>query len=180
MDSTETNNPLANFQSAAKLYGRICQMYPTNEIGARAWGEIGNCQLQLTNYDAATNAYAQVFANPDIPANISLRSQAQIGFGLAVEGKAALVSGEDRKALLRLALDNYLDVFETVFGKNLREGETADPFSVKKAGLQAAPLIGMLDDPDAERKFYRQLAKLLPSLADLAEKKIAALPPEKN
>jgi hypothetical protein len=33
---------------------------------------------------------------------------------------------------------------------------------------------------EAERKFYRRLEKLLPSLADLAEKKIAALPPEKN
>jgi TolA-binding protein len=180
MDSSDTNNPLANFQSAAKLYGRICQLYPTNELGARAWGEIGNCELQLADYDAATNAYAQVFANPDMPANISLRSQAQIGFGIALEGKAALVSGDDQKELLRLALDNYLDVFETAYGKNLREGETADPFWVKKAGMQAAPLVGLLDDTEAERKFYRRLEKLLPSLADLAEKKIAALPPEKN
>jgi TolA-binding protein len=180
MDSTDTNNPLANFQSAAKLYGRICQMYPTNELGARAWGELGNCELQLTNYDLATNAYGQVFANPDLPANISLRSQAQIGFGVALEGKAALAAGEDKKALLRLALDNYLDVFETGYGKNLRDGETADPWWIKYAGSRAAPLIGMLDDTAAEKKFYQRLAKLLPSLGDLAEKKIAALPPEKN
>ena len=81
-------------------------MYPTNELGALAWSEIGDCDLQLTNYDGATNAYAQVFASPY--ANISARSQAQIGLGIALEKKAALAAGDDQKALLELALNNYV------------------------------------------------------------------------
>ena len=66
-DSKDTNNPLANFQLAAKVFNQICQLYPTNESGVLAWCEIGDCDLQLTNYDGATNAYAQVF-NPNAPA----------------------------------------------------------------------------------------------------------------
>ena len=76
-----------------------------------AWNEIGDCDLQLTNYDGATNAYAQVFSSPH--ADVSARSRAQIGLGLALEKKAALATGSDQARLLQQALDNYLDVFDT-------------------------------------------------------------------
>jgi len=177
-DSPDTNKPLANFKLAMNVFSQICQLYPTNELGAPAWCEIGDCALQLTNYDAATNAYAQVFS-PNAPANISARSRAQIGFGIALEKKAALVSGASQNELLDRALDNYLGVFGS---ENLRDGEQSDPFWMKKAGLQAAPLVGRgrLNDPDAERKFYGSLKEVLPQLADLIERKIAALPPEKK
>jgi outer membrane protein assembly factor BamD (BamD/ComL family) len=174
-DSRDTNNPLANFQLATNVFNQICQLYPTNEPGALAWNEIGDCDLQLGAFDAATNAYAQVFNSPF--ANISARSRAQIGFGIALEKKAALVSGASQNELLDQALDNYLDVF---WGDNLRDGEQWDLFWVKKAGLQAAPLVGRLNDPDAERAFYGSLKGVLPQLTDLIEKKVAALPPEKN
>jgi outer membrane protein assembly factor BamD (BamD/ComL family) len=174
-DSRDTNNPLANFQLATNMFNQICQLYPTNEPGALAWNEIGDCDLQLGAFDAATNAYAQVFNSPF--ANISARSRAQIGFGIALEKKAVLVSGASQNELLDQALDNYLDVF---WGDNLRDGEQWDLFWVKKAGLQAAPLVGRLNDPDAERAFYGSLKGVLPQLTDLIEKKVAALLPAKN
>ena len=177
-DSPDTNNPLANFQLATKIFSQICQLYPTNELGLLAWCEIGDCNLQLTNYDGATNAYAQVF-NPAAPANISARSRAQIGLGLALEKKAALTTGTNQTALLQLALDNYLDVFDTSLGKNLRDGEMADPFWVKKAGLQALPLVEALGVADPE-KFFDHLEKLFPQLKESLEKKRAVLPPGKN
>jgi TolA-binding protein len=173
MDSTDTNKPLANFGLAiTNEFSQIVLLNPTNENAALARVEIGKCWLQLANYDAATNAYAQVLST-NVPANISLRSQAQIGWGIALEKKAALATGTNQAALFRLALDNYLDVFDTRFGEN-------DPFWVKQAGLQAAPLVGLLDDTKVEIKFYKALEQLLPQLADTIEKKIAALPPEKN
>jgi tetratricopeptide (TPR) repeat protein len=175
-DSTDSNNPLANFQLAMNVFSQICQLYPTNEPGLLAWCEIGDCALQLTNYDAATNAYAQVFS-PNAPANISARSRAQIGFGIALEKKAALVSGASQDELLDQALGNYLDVFWKV---NLRDGEQPDPFWRKKAGLQAAPLVGRLNDLDAEKNFYGSLKEMLPQLTDLIDKKVAALLPKKN
>ena len=176
-DATDTNNPLANFQLATNVFNQICQLYPTNEPGVLAWNEIGDCDLQLGAFDAATNAYAQVFNSPF--ANISARSRAQIGFGIALEKKAALATGTNQTALLQLALDNYLDVFDTGVGENLREGDVADPFWVKKAGLQALPLAGALGVADPE-KFFDHLEWLFPQLKDWFEKKKAALPPGKN
>jgi len=171
MDSPDTNNPLANFSMATNVFGQIVQMYPTNGLGALAWGEIGDCDLQLANYDNATNAYAQVFNSPY--ADVSARSRAQIGFGIALEKKAALATGDAQKALLELAQENYLDVF---YATNLRDGESADPFWVKKAGLQALPLIDQLGEPDPDKteKFINKMEELLPQLRDSLEKKRAA------
>jgi outer membrane protein assembly factor BamD (BamD/ComL family) len=177
LDSTDTTNPLANFQKATDVFNLICQLYPTNELNAQALIEIGKCDLQLTNYNGATNAYAQVFNSPF--ADISARSQAQIGFGIALEKKADLVSGASQDELLDRAVNSYLDV---VWGLNLRDGEQWDLFWVKKAGLQAAPLVGRgrLNAPKAEEAFYGSLKTVLPQLTDLIEKKVAALPPGKN
>ncbi len=178
MDSTVTNNPLANFQTAANEFNQICLLSPTNEAGARAFCKIGDCDLQLTSYAAATNAYAQVFANTNSAADASLRSRAQIGFGIVLEKMAALASGTDQTALLRFALDNYLDVF--VPGpNNLRDGETAGQFWVEQAGLQALPLIQTLGagDPD---KFIGQMESLFPQSKDSLEKIREPLCPAKK
>ena len=58
--SPYTNNPTANFDQARRVFEVICQTYPQSEQAALAWGEIGDCYLQLTNYDKAIVAYAQV------------------------------------------------------------------------------------------------------------------------
>ena len=62
MNSTVTNDPLHNFSVATNEFASIIQLNPTNEAAARAWGKIGDCYLQLSSYDAATNAYAQVLS----------------------------------------------------------------------------------------------------------------------
>jgi len=133
--------------------------------------------LQLGAFDAATNIYAQVFS-PAAPASISARSRAQIGFGIALEKKATAAGG-DQTALLQLALDNYLDVFYSRVGKNLRDGEVADPFWVKKAGLQALPLVEALGVADPE-KFFDHLERLFPQLKDSLEKRKALMLSARN
>jgi TolA-binding protein len=168
-DSPDTNNPLANFQTAASVFNQICERYPTNELNAQAWIAIGKCDLQLTNYDGATNACAQAFNSPY--ADIAARSQAQIGFGLALEKKADLAAGGGQTRLRQLALDSYLDVF---YATNRRDGEVAADFWVKKAGLSALPLVEALGvgDPD---KFFIHLEELFPQLKDSLEKKKAVM-----
>ena len=170
MNSTDMNNPLANFQLATNVFGSIAQANPTNEWGAQAMIETGNCDLQMNNFDAATNAYAQVFNSPF--ASISARSHAQIGFGITLEKMAALLNGADQRALLKLALDNYLAVWDSRFAAN-------DAFWVKKAGLQALPLAAQLGvaDPD---KFIDDLEGLFPQLKDSLEKKRTSLRAEKK
>lgn len=167
--SSDTNNPLANFKSAIPYFQLICQQYAGSEQAALAYGEIGDCYLQLATqaphfYDDATNAYSQVMAAPS--AEIPERSKAQLGIGLVFEKRAAL-DPENQTLLLQAALDNYLDVF---FGSNLRDGETADPFSVKEAGLHALPLVETLGMGDPN-KFIDQMEVSFPQMKDLLEKK---------
>ena len=83
MNSPDTNNPMANFQQATNVFIQLAQANPTNQWAARALIEAGNCDLQMNNFDAATNAYDQVFNTPF--ANVAARSQAQIGVGIALE-----------------------------------------------------------------------------------------------
>jgi len=173
-ESPDTNSPLANFQFAIKVFGQIAQWDPTNPLVAMATIGIGDCNLQLTNYDDATNAYAQVVNSAN--ASVSARSQAQIGIGIALEKMAATLTGTNQTAALQEAKENYLDVFYTWTGQNLHAGEKADPFWVEKAGLQALPLIETLGTANPD-KFVGQMEDLFPQLKDKLEKIRAALPP---
>jgi TolA-binding protein len=170
MDSTETNNPFANFSTAiTNEFAPIIQLNPTNEAAACAWGKVGECEFQLALYDAATNAYAQVL-NTNVQANISLRSQAQIGIGIALEKKAELATGTNQTALRELALNNYVDVLHQ---ENLRDDEAADLFWVHEAGLKAAAAAETLGEWGQAAAIYAELKKWLPQLSGSLDKKIA-------
>ena len=176
--SSDTNDPLAYFKQAIQVFKAIGQNYAGTDqswLVPLAWGEVGDCYLQLAGqpqgahyYDDATSAYAQVIHSPQ--ADAAARSQAQIGVGLVLEKRAAQATGPDQTALLQQALQNYLDV---LYGKNLRDGEAADPFWVKKAGLQAASVAETLGEWPQAVNVYRRLEQLLPLLHDTLEKKIA-------
>ena len=168
--SSDTNN--ASLQLALNLFSQICRLYPTNETGALAWSEAGDCNLQMGDFDAATNAYAQVLDSP--AAGPGLRGRAQVGLGLVLEKKAALLPPAGRTVLLQQALENYLDLFYT--------DEAMDAFWQKKAGLQALTLLATVGDrnPEALDKFFDRLEKWLPQLKNVLEKKKAALGALKN
>ncbi len=168
MSPTDTNN--LNLQTATNILGQICQLAPTNEAGALAWIEIGDCDLQLGALAAATNAYTQVF-DPNSPtsaaASPELCNRARVGLGIVQEKMAEGLPDESRKTLLTMALNNYLDV---VYSKT-------DAFWTKKAGLQALPLIGTVGGGDANQldNFIDRLEELLPQAKAALEKKRAAL-----
>ena len=175
MQLSDTNDPVANFKKAILVFKAIGQTYPDTEQAALAWGEMGDCYLQLAGqpqeaqyYDEATNAYAQVINSPR--AGVAARSMAQTGIGQVLEKRAAQVTGSDQTVLLQQALQNYLDV---LYGKNLHDDEPADPFWVKKAGLQAATVAEELGEWPQAVNVYRRLEELLPLLHDMLEKKIA-------
>jgi outer membrane protein assembly factor BamD (BamD/ComL family) len=171
MDSSDTNSTFANLQSATNLFAQIIAENPTNDFTLRALGETADCDVLLGDFVSATNAYAQIFGT-NSNAGVSARSRAQTGFGQALEKMASQNTNVDQ-ANLQTALDAYLDVFDQ---KNLRDGETADLFWVKEAGLKAAPLVGKLLDAHTQKKFYAALEQKLPQLASAIEKKIVALP----
>ena len=165
---TETNR-LAGYTAAIQLLGLIPQRFPTNDSSAVAWGEIGNCFLQMAtldanNYEASSNAYQKVISVPT--ASVAARSQAICGLGLIAEKLAETRNGDERKALLLQARDHYLDV---ALEKHIREGETADDFWVKEAGFRALRLLELMQgwstqDQDTIVNFCRKLQQLLPVL----------------
>jgi len=176
MDSADTNNPLANFQLATNVFAQVSLLFPGDDAAVLlADCRLGDCDLQLNNFDAATNAYARVFQSTNAAATVALRSRARIGFGLALEKKAALVAGAAQTALLQQALNSYLDVFDTWTGHGLRPGETADPFWVKEAGLRALPLMEQLGTGNPDQ-FIARMETLFPQSRDALEKVRAALP----
>jgi TolA-binding protein len=177
--SADPNTPFTNYLQAIPYFEDVYIEFPGTEQAALAWGEIGDCYYQLAAqnpqyYSDATNAYSQVVGSP--AALITERSQAQVGIGLVCEKLAALTNGVQQAVLLHAALDNYLDVF---FGNNLRNGETADPFWIKKAGLQALPLVESLGTGDPD-KFIDQMETVLPQLRDFLEKKRLEVPRPKE
>ena len=177
LDSPDTNRPTANFELATNVFAQIIQANPASTPGALAWGGLAKCQLQLLNYAAATNSFAHVFNSAY--ADVAARCEAKIGYGLALEKIAASLTGTNSAAVLRLARDSYLDVFDTWTGTSLRAGEVADPFWVKKAGLLALPLgetLG-LGNPD---EFINRMETLFPQAKTSLEKKRAALDAVKN
>jgi hypothetical protein len=169
-DSTDTNHPFANFELATNVFGQIFAANPTNEIGALASSEFADCALQLGAFEQATNAYARVIASPH--AGPGLRQRAQVGLGLVLEKQASQLPPEERTPLLRAALGHYRDVLYTT-------DDAASPFWVKKAGLQALPLMIALKDGDVD-KFFERLEHWLPQLKETLEKKKAALTATRN
>ena len=170
MDPADSSRPLANFELATNVFGQICLANPTNELCALAGSELAKCYQQLGLLDAATNAYAGVVHSPQ--AKAGLRSRARVGLGLTLEKKAALLPLPERAPLLKQALDEYRDV---LYGSEA----PADPFWVKKAGLEALRLMVELKDGDVDR-FFDRLEFWLPTLKPALEKKRAALNAAKN
>ncbi|HUC86482.1 MAG TPA: tetratricopeptide repeat protein, partial [Candidatus Acidoferrales bacterium] len=76
--ATETNTA-SRLEEATNILAEMYGETPTNIVGALAWCETGDCDLQLGALDAATNAYAQVLAAPS--ASVELRCRAQVGLG---------------------------------------------------------------------------------------------------
>jgi TolA-binding protein len=163
---------VAKFSDAIDAFRRITQKFPTDPLVPAAFGSIANCYLQLAaqdpkRYDDALEAYRRAREHP--AAGVALRSQAEVGLGMVFEKQAQLKTGPERAEPNRLALDHYLNV---VYGKVLKDGETADVFWVKEGGLRAAALLETQQRWDEAVKLYERLRELVPPLRPVLEKKL--------
>jgi TolA-binding protein len=172
-DSAETNK-FANYAEALGFFRTIVDKYPTNKLAPLAWGEMAICHLQwlqgLKQYETDTNAlhdFQQVIDSP--LADATARSIAKVGLATLLEKQAEQKTGAEQAALLRLALNHYLDVFH---GTILKGDEKPDIFWVKKSGIEAARLAEALQEWLSARRIYEQLKDLLPPLRARFEKNI--------
>jgi len=172
LKSADTNDALANYAEAIKVFGSIDRNYPSNELAARAQGMIGQCYLQfavqdVNQYSNAWKAFQQV--TDAAWADTASRSQAEVGLATVLEKLALTQTGGTRASSLQSALDHYLNVF---YEKNLREGEVPDLFWVKKAGMEAGRLAESLQAWSQALKLYERLQTQIPSLKPMLENKI--------
>ncbi|MDW8308151.1 MAG: tetratricopeptide repeat protein [Verrucomicrobiales bacterium] len=163
---TDTNRA-AHFEEAIRVFSKIHERQPTNEIAALAWGEIAKCYWQLQSWSNALSAFERVMSAP--VAGPGARSEAQVGLALMLEEMARGEPATNQPALLRAALNHCLDV---LYLKNLREGESPDWFWVKKAGLEAGRLAERLGEWSVAVNLYRRLQELMPPLRESLERKI--------
>ncbi|MCS7089803.1 MAG: tetratricopeptide repeat protein [Verrucomicrobiota bacterium] len=168
----DTNAPWVNFEEAAKIFAKILEFNPTNTAAARAWGEIGECYLQLASRDpnflaVASNAFFQAFSLPG--ADVSTRSQAWIGLGLVQERKASYATEPVRQQGLREAMNRYVDVF---YGRHLRAGEEPDLFWTRRAGLEAVRVAEALQEWRQALRLYERIRDWLPALRPVVEKRL--------
>ena len=172
-DPRETNK-LANLEEATRVFGRICDEYPTNRLAVPAWIERANCYLQwalarqqsdsLTN---ALNAYQRVIDSPQ--ADVAARSEAKLGCAIVLEKWAEQKTGAERIALLKQALSNCLDV---VYGNILRTNETWNPFWTKETAIKAFNLAESLQAWSQVVSLYDRLTNnIWPDLPDYLEQR---------
>jgi TolA-binding protein len=169
-------NAVANFVEAAKVFNRIVSQYPTNRISPLAQARLGDCHAQLTEYYPesfadAMNAYRAVLDLKPPAVSVSARNQAEVGLALLIRRDAEKKNPEERAELLRKALNHLLNV---VYGTHLN-GESPDPFFLKKAGLEAGRIAESLGDEGAALELYRRLIKQAPSLRTFWEGRIASM-----
>jgi tetratricopeptide (TPR) repeat protein len=167
VDPDETNK-LANLEEATRVFGLICDYYPTSWLVVPSWGERANCYLQWAlakqQYDSLTNAinaYQRVVDSPQ--ADVAARSEAKVGQAITLGKWAAQKTGEERTALLKQALSNCLDV---VYGYRtiLHDNETLDLFWTKKAGMKAFELAEELQAWSQAVNIYLRLKTIWPQL----------------
>jgi len=90
--------------------------------------------------------------------------------GVALEAQAEhKTAPEEQVALLKLALGNYLQVFNE---GHLRDGEKADLWWTKEAGMKAARLAERLQEWSPAIKTYERLKQMLPQLSASLDNRI--------
>lgn len=173
--SRDAPNKTADYRDALSTFDLICNSYPTNEIGALAWGQKALCLLQLAvvaqDYALITNSFQQVIDSP--AAGVTARSMAEVGLGLTLEKIADSRNEPERTELLKAAMDHYTRVFYDRKFLRTEKGEEPDRFWTRKAGLEAGRLAERLQLREQAINVYSRLQEMIPALH--FEEKIKAL-----
>lgn len=169
-------NAVANFIEASKVFNRVVTQFPTNKVAPLALVRKGDCHAMLSEFypeshGQALEAYRAVLAMAPPAVPVAAHNQAQVGLALLLKRSAEGKPAEERGRILRQALDHLLNV---VYGTGLN-GESPDPFYLKKAGLEAGRLAEAMEESGAALELYKRLIEQAPSMRTFWETRISAL-----
>ena len=167
--TTNKNDKAELLEQARSVFAVLVKENNTNELAALAWGEVGNCCLQLaatdaSYYRAASNAYQSSFTIP--LASEATRCQSKIGLALVLEKQSAQSTNGNQIELLREARELSLDVYQ---GKDVE----TNSFWRKKAGIEAARFSELLGDWRQAIELYRDMRRLGMLSVSVLEVKVA-------
>ena len=170
--SAVATDALERYREAIVAFGKIPQLYAQSPFAPLAWGQIGNCHLQLatpdpSQFDRANEAYSNVLSSP--LADVDARGNAEFGLATVFEKRAIRATGAEKTALQDEALRRFLALFE---GAHLRDGETADPSLLKEAALAAARLAEEQGRWEVAASVYRRLIDTLPPMRTIADARL--------
>lgn len=161
-----STNAFAKYAEAGKAFRNITFLYGTNEVAPKAWGNLGNCLLQLAQqnpnyYQEVTNAYQQAMLHP--MASMADKSRAEVGLGIALrKWGETFTAQKERQPFLESAQNHFLRV---LYEKNVAATENPDPFWQRQAGLEAARIAESNQEWKAAIGVYQRLKELLPQLS---------------
>ncbi len=167
-----TPDPLERYRDAIVAFHKIPRLFPSSPFAPLAWGQIGNCHLQLASVDPpeferAIEAYTNALTSP--LATVNVRGNAELGIAAVFEKRGARASGQEKSEFLNEALRRYLYVFE---GRHLRQGDVGDPALVKESGLAAARLAEEQGRWEVAASVYSRLMNLLPPMRVIVETRL--------
>jgi outer membrane protein assembly factor BamD (BamD/ComL family) len=170
LSAPASTNRVEKWEEARQVFDVVWRWYPSNEVAAAAWGEIGNCALAIAAtdpayYHTASNANHKAYTFPAAPGEE--RALAKMGLATVLEKQASLATGAAQTNLLKQARDHALDLYSP------HENEAPNSFTRRKAGLEAARLSEELNEWRPALQLYRDLQRDNLLSADAAEKKIS-------
>lgn len=174
--SQDSTNKAQDLNDAIRTLQTIPQAQSNTWEAAQAWGRIADCYYNLgaTDPNQFTNAaryYRKVFESPH--ALKTAVDEARFKLGDTIEKEAAQQTGTNQTALLKMALNQYVNAFY----EGLHDTEQPSPFWTKKSGLAAAQLAESLQEWQSAYDVYKQLEQLLPVLAPSCERRMARIAP---
>lgn len=166
--------------NAMTAFYNVIDKFPGSREALLARGKLANAHVAraaldpsqaATAYAEATRLYREIL-NPAAPAEIGARSQAEIGLATVLEKQAAGAQPPDRERLMNEALARLLHVFHA---GNLQPGESASPFWLNRAGIEAARLAEALSQREQAASLYESLARTFPTSATAFQQRAAQL-----
>jgi TolA-binding protein len=167
----DSTNKAVYLDAAIQSLKTIPQTQSNSWAAAQAWGKIGDCHfdwgsIDSSHYADAAAAYRTVVDYPQ--ATSAAKNEARFMLGEVLKKQAELKTGDEQTALLKQALDQYVDAFY----QGWRDPEKPAPLWTKKAGLAAAQLAESLQQWQSVYCVYAQLKTLLPVMAPVCDKKM--------
>ena len=161
---------ISKLSDATNSFYNVVQASPTNALGARAWGRIGDCCLLASSKEPGYREHARIAYEKSInipgPMPVALKSQTRLGLAKVLVQQAAGSDGGEKK--ITKAIDHLLAV---IHGRHLQPGQVQDVYWRAQCCLMAMDLFGQLGKPREALEICNLMKREFPAMQSGLEKR---------